>query len=80
MACCVGCTIRPPRPNVRAMTKFLTVLLFAVMLAVLGVLFTGIIGVARGMDPQRSNRLMRWRVILQGCALLIFVLLILSRQ
>jgi len=62
------------------MTKFLTVLLFAVMLAVLGVLFTGIIGVARGMDPQRSNRLMRWRVILQGCALLIFVLLILSRQ
>jgi hypothetical protein len=62
------------------MTKFLMVLLLIAMLAVLGVLITGMVGVARGMDPARSNRLMRWRVILQGVALFIFVLLMLSRR
>ncbi|MEJ0044807.1 MAG: twin transmembrane helix small protein [Rhodospirillales bacterium] len=61
------------------MTGFLTVLLMVVMLAVLGVLIAGIVGVARGGNPVRSNRLMRWRVMLQGLALLIFVMLMLSR-
>jgi hypothetical protein len=50
------------------------------LLGVLGVLGAGVIGVARGGDPVRSNRLMRWRVVLQGVALLIFVLLMLSRR
>ena len=62
------------------MTSFLTVLLMVTMLAVLGVLIAGFIGVARGGDPRRSNRLMRWRVMLQGLALFIFVLLMLSRR
>jgi hypothetical protein len=61
------------------MTGFLTALLMVTMLAVLGVLIAGIVGVARGGDPRRSNRLMRWRVTLQGLALFIFVLLMLSR-
>jgi hypothetical protein len=62
------------------MTNVLTVLLMVTMLAVLGVLIAGFIGVARGGDPRRSNRLMRWRVMLQGLALFIFVLLMLSRR
>jgi hypothetical protein len=28
-----------------------------------------------GDDPRRSNQLMRWRIILQGAALLLFALL-----
>jgi hypothetical protein len=62
------------------MTSVLTALLMVTMLAVLGVLIAGFIGVARGGDPRRSNRLMRWRVMLQGLALFIFVLLMLSRR
>jgi hypothetical protein len=62
------------------MTNVLTVLLMITMLAVLGVLIAGVLGVARGGDPVRSNRLMRWRVMLQGLALFIFVLLMLSRR
>ncbi len=65
---------------VEAMNQFLMILLVAVMLAVLGVLVAGMIGVARGGDPARSNRLMRWRVILQGVAIAIFALLMLSRK
>jgi hypothetical protein len=48
---------------------FLTILLVLVMLGVVGVLFAGLIGLARAPDPARSNRLMRWRVILQGGAM-----------
>jgi fructose-specific phosphotransferase system IIC component len=47
------------------------------MFATLGVLFAGLIGVARGgTDPRRSNQLMRWRVLLQAGALLMFVLML----
>jgi len=46
------------------------------MLATLAVLITGMVGMVRGGgDPARSNRLMRWRVILQGAALLLLALL-----
>jgi hypothetical protein len=62
------------------MTQFLMVLLLLVMLAILGVLGAGMVGVARGGNPGRSNKLMQWRVILQGVALLIFVLLMASRR
>ena len=58
------------------MKTFLTVLVVLVMLATVGVLFAGLIGLARGSpDPARSNRLMRWRVILQGTAILLLLLL-----
>ncbi|WP_240319060.1 twin transmembrane helix small protein [Acidibrevibacterium fodinaquatile] len=50
--------------------------LVLVMAGVLGVLVLGIIGVARGGDPRRSNQLMRWRVILQAAALLLLALLL----
>ena len=46
------------------------------MLGTLGVLFAGLLGLVRdGGNPARSNTLMRWRVILQGAALLLFALL-----
>jgi hypothetical protein len=62
------------------MTNILVVLLLVVMLAILGVLGAGMIGVARGGNPQRSNKLMQARVVLQGVALLLFVLLMMSRK
>ena len=59
------------------MKPLLIVLVIVMMMATLGVLFAGLIGVARGgHDPYRSNRLMRWRVLLQAGTLLLFGLLL----
>ena len=61
----------------RVMHLFLIVLLVIAMAATLGVLLFGMVGMARNSnDPARSNRLMRWRVILQAGALVIAMLLI----
>lgn len=52
------------------------------LLAVLAVLMTGVVGMAKGGDFNRKygNVLMRWRVGLQGVAiLLILIALMLSR-
>lgn len=54
---------------------FLNILVGIVLLSVLGVLAAGMIGIARGGDPRRSNKLMQWRVMLQGAALILIVLL-----
>ena len=59
------------------MRIFLAILIGLLMLGVVGVLFAGLIGVARGGGaPERSNRLMRWRIILQAAAILLFLLLV----
>lgn len=63
------------------MTTALTILVGLTMLGVVGVLFAGILGLARGGsdvsgNPGRSNALMRWRVVLQGVALVLFALLL----
>ena len=63
------------------MTAFLTILVGLTMLGVVGVLFAGLLGLARGGsdasgNPGRSNALMRWRVVLQGIALVLFALLL----
>ena len=59
------------------MRPLLTLLMVFAMIGVLGVLGAGIVGFVRGGgDPQRSNQLMRWRVILQALAILLFVLLL----
>jgi hypothetical protein len=53
-----------------------TVLIGLLLLATLGVLIAGMVGMVRGgQDPHRSNRLMRWRVILQGAALLLMAIM-----
>jgi hypothetical protein len=57
------------------MHDFLAILIGILMLATLGVLVAGMIGLVREGDPKRSNKLMQWRVILQGAAILLFVIL-----
>lgn len=55
---------------------FLLIPVMLLMLATVGVLLAGVVGLARGGgDPMRSNRLMRWRVLLQGGALLLFMIM-----
>ena len=59
------------------MTIFVTILVVLAMIGTVGMLIAGLVSVARGStDPARSNRLMRWRVVLQGAAVLMFVLLL----
>ena len=59
------------------MITALTVLVVLAMVGTVGVLFAGLLGLVRGGgDGRRSNALMRWRVILQGVALVLFVILV----
>ncbi len=58
------------------MKTLLVILIGVVMLAVVGVLVAGVIGMVRGGDPHRSNRLMQYRVMLQGAAILLFIVLL----
>jgi hypothetical protein len=45
------------------------------MLATLAVLGLGVYQMIRGGDPRRSNKLMQYRVVFQGVALLLFAIL-----
>ncbi len=62
------------------MTSILMILLLVTMLGVVVVLGLGMVGVVRGGDPRRSNALMRARVLLQGLALGLMVLILLLRH
>lgn len=57
------------------MHSLLTILIPIVMLATLAVLGLGVYQMIRGSDPRRSNKLMQYRVVLQGVALLLFAIL-----
>ncbi len=58
------------------MHTFLNILVGLALLSVLGVLGAGMIGMARDDgNPRRANKLMQWRVVLQGAALILIVLL-----
>lgn len=61
------------------MDGFVATLLIIAMLATLGVLLVGVISMALGGEFNRrnANRLMRWRVVLQGTAIALFLLLVL---
>ena len=61
------------------MTGFLTVLVVLAMLGTLGVLLAGVISMARGGEFNRrnSNKLMRWRIVMQALALVLFAILML---
>ena len=61
------------------MASILMILLVATMLAVVVVLGLGMVGVVRGGDPRRSNKLMRARVLLQGLALALMAVILLLR-
>ena len=54
---------------------FLTALIGVLLLATLGVLIFGVVGMVRETNPRRSNKLMQWRVILQGMTILLFIIL-----
>jgi purine-cytosine permease-like protein len=45
------------------------------MLATLAVLGFGVVQMIRGGDPRRQNKLMQMRVVLQGLALILFMIL-----
>lgn len=53
------------------------ILVLLAMFAALGVLALGVINMARGNNPQRSQKLMQSRVLLQGLALLLFAVFML---
>ncbi len=59
------------------MKTFLTVVLVLALIATLGVLLVGVVGMVRGGDPRRSNKMMRMRVVMQGVALAILAVLML---
>jgi len=61
------------------MKTFFFVLVLIAMFITLGVLATGIIGMARGgeFNQKYGNKLMRARIIAQGAALALFALAVL---
>ena len=64
------------------MERFFTILMILAMFAVLSSLGVGLFAMARGgsFNQKHANRLMRARVVLQGLALLLFVLAALARN
>jgi hypothetical protein len=64
-----------------SMVTVLTILVVISMLATVGVMFAGMIGLARSENGggARSNLLMRWRVGLQFLTIVLFVLLLMVR-
>jgi ABC-type Na+ efflux pump permease subunit len=62
---------------IRCMEYAFPILVLVAMLGALGALGLGVINMARGNNPQRSQKLMQWRVVLQGVALLLFALFML---
>ncbi|MCC4296947.1 MAG: twin transmembrane helix small protein [Aurantimonas coralicida] len=62
------------------MSDFLTYIALAVMIATAGVLVAGLFNMMKGGDGNRSQRLMRARVMLQGVAVILIVgVLLLAR-
>jgi hypothetical protein len=62
------------------MNTFFVICLVLLMASVLAVLAMGVFGMVRGnATGERSNQLMRWRVILQAAALVLFALVMLTR-
>lgn len=59
------------------MAGALYVLIIFFMLAALGVLLLGVVSLARGSNPQRSNKLMQYRVLFQALAILVFLIFML---
>ncbi len=57
------------------------ILLGADLVAVVAVMLVGAVGMANlSRNPRTSNKLMRWRVLLQGTAIGLVVLLMLTKR
>lgn len=65
------------RRYIPGMNTMIIVLLVIALLLVVGTLASGLIVMARGGDagPRRSNLFMRYRVLFQGIAILLVVIL-----
>lgn len=61
------------------MSTILGLLLAVALVAVLAVLGLGVLNLARGGPPMRSQRLMRARVALQGLALVLLLAFLWAR-
>jgi hypothetical protein len=57
------------------MAAFLQIGVLVAMAAVAIILLMGIITMARGKNPQRSNKLMQMRIVAQAVALLLLLIL-----
>ncbi len=68
---------RRERRYILLMNTTIVILLIVCLVLVLGTLATGLISMARGgaNAPKRSNTFMRYRVVFQGIALLLVVIL-----
>ena len=62
------------------MNSVILILLAVTLAAVVIVLLTGVVGMARGGDfnAKYGNKLMRLRVILQGLAIVLFLLFVVT--
>lgn len=71
----MGCGI------VSVMNGIFSILMIMAMLAVVGSLFIGLFFMARGGggDAKRSNKAMRLRVALQGFAVLLFIIAMMTQ-
>ncbi len=60
------------------MDVLVVIMLVVALLLVIGTLAGGLITMARGGDagPRRSNLFMRYRVLFQGVAVLLFIILL----
>jgi hypothetical protein len=68
-----------PAGYIDSMRTILMILLGIDLVAVVAVMLVGAVGMANlSRSPQTSNMLMRWRVALQGVAVLLVVLLMLT--
>jgi hypothetical protein len=65
------------RRYIAAMEYVFPILVLLAMLGALGALGLGVINMAKGNNPRRSNKLMQSRVILQALALLLFAVFML---
>ncbi len=59
------------------MSYVFPIFILLAMLGALGALALGVINMARGNNPRRSNRLMQSRVMFQALAVLLFLLFML---
>ena len=64
------------------MSGGMLILLVLLLLAVIAVLVMGVVGMIRsgGENPQRSNKLMQWRVALQALAILLLFLILATQN
>ena len=68
---------RPRRCYVAAMASFLSSIILPIAVAAVAlVLLLGLVNMMRGGSPNRSQQLMRWRVVLQFVAIVITMIVV----